>query len=61
MRQPDLQQDGTHQGTLERDVGRLRIPEQHARWTDIFLEKARQLGIVNPGVASAVAKIMNTK
>ena len=33
-----------------------RIPEQHARWTDIFLEKARQLSIVNPGIASAIAK-----
>jgi hypothetical protein len=46
---------------LSEMLAACRIPEQRARWTDIFLVKARQLGIVNPRVASAIAKIMNTK
>ena len=46
---------------LSEMLAACRIPEQRVQLTDLFLVKARQLGIVNPGVASAIAKVMNTK
>ena len=46
---------------LSEMLAACRIPEQRVQLTDLFLVKARQLGIVNPGVASDIAKVMNTK